>query len=201
MSAGGTGTGRLRTVAVLAILAGGAVGIIGSTQTWLDVALRDGAQLSVVVPGASSLTVLAPLSLAALALGLALTIVGRALRYVFGVLALGLGIGLGTGSARVALTTPVDAVMSTVTEATGISGLGPVGDIVRTITATPWPAVTAAASLLIVAGGVLTLATAHRWPGSGRKYRQDGPTGASSSRPHDAIDSWDDLSRGADPTR
>ncbi len=191
---------RRRTLAVLAILVGGAIGIIGSTQPWLDVVLRDGAQRHLSVAGADAVSVLAPLSLAALALGLALSIVGRVLRYVFGVLAVGLGVGMTAASLRIALGRPVDAVMSTVTEATGISGLGPVAQIVETIATTPWPAVNAAAALLIVLGGVLCLVTAHTWPGSGRKYRQ-GTVGRDARRPHDAIDSWDDLSRGDDPTR
>ncbi|WP_405376123.1 MULTISPECIES: Trp biosynthesis-associated membrane protein [unclassified Microbacterium] len=192
---------RSRTTAVLAILAGGAIGIIGSTQPWLDVVLRDGVQLDLAVPGASAMSVLAPLSLAALALGLALTIVGRPLRYAFGVLALGLGAWLISGSLRIAISRPLDAVAAEVTDATGLSGLEAVGSIVRSVVATPWPAVTAAAAALIVIGGVLALLTAHRWPGAGRKYRQEGAESAGTGRPHDAIDSWDDLSRGEDPTR
>lgn len=188
---------RMRLSAVLAILLGGAVGIIGSTQTWLNATLNDGSQLAVPVPGADALAVLAPLSLAALALGLALTIVGRALRYVFAVVAIGLGAGLGWGSYRIAAEQPIDAVAGPVTDATGLSGAQGISGIVSEITATPWPGVTVAASVLILLGGVLVLATAHRWSTGGRKYR----TGrAAGTGPRDSIDSWDDLSRGEDPT-
>ena len=56
--------------------------------------------------------------------------------------------------------------------------------------------------------GVFVLATAHAWSRTGRRYRTDEverPAAASGSRPHDAagsraIDDWDDLSRGEDPT-
>lgn len=192
---------RMRTLAVLALMAGGAVGIIGSTQPWLDVVLRDGAQLALAVPGASALPVLAPLSLAALALGLALTIVGRVLRYVFAVLGLALGAGLGAGALRIAATRPIDAVAAEVTDATGLSGVDAIAGIVDSVAVTPWPTVTAVASALILLGSVVVLATAHRWPGSGRKYRQNTSDASPADRPHDAIDSWDDLSRGEDPTR
>jgi hypothetical protein len=190
---------RWRTRAVLPVLAGGAVSIIGSTQTWLDLTLRDGAQLSLAVPGASALPVLAPLSLAALALGLALTIVGRALRYVFGAIAVAMGVGLAAASLRIALTTPIDAVVATVTEATGLSGVEAASRIVSAMVLTPWPWVTVGAAVAIVAGGAIALVTGHRWAGTGRKYRQD--AAPADGRPRDAIDSWDDLSRGDDPTR
>ncbi|MFS0867384.1 Trp biosynthesis-associated membrane protein [Microbacterium sp. 179-B 1A2 NHS] len=201
MTTGVSRARRLRTIAVLAVMAGGAIGIIGSTQPWLDVTLRDGAQLALAVPGASALPVLAPLSLAALALGLALTIVGRVLRYAFAALGLALSLGLGVGAFRIAATRPVDAVAAEVTDATGLSGLDGIGGIVTSVSATPWPAVTGAASVLILAGSLLVLATAHRWPGSGRKYRQDAPPARAADGPRDAIDSWDGLSRGEDPTR
>lgn len=188
---------RMRLLAVVAILLGGAVGIIGSTQTWLTATLNDGSELALPVPGADALAVLAPLSLAALALGLALTIVGRVLRYVFAVIAIGLGAGLGWGSFRIAAEQPIDAVAGPVTDATGLSGAEGISGIVAEITSTPWPAVTAAASVLIVLGGLVVLATAHRWGSGGRKYRTGRAPGTG---PRDSIDSWDDLSRGEDPT-
>ena len=42
---------RARMLGVLAILLGGAVGIVGSTQTWLEVTLRSGATEALSVPG------------------------------------------------------------------------------------------------------------------------------------------------------
>ena len=46
---------RTRLWAVLAILVGGAPGIIGSTQTWLEATIDDGSQVPVAVPGADAL--------------------------------------------------------------------------------------------------------------------------------------------------
>lgn len=190
---------RARLIVILTILIGGAVGLIGSTQTWLDLTLSDGAQGTVVVAGGQALPALAPLTLAALALGLALSIVGPVLRYVFGLLAVLLGAGIGFAAGRVVLLVPADAMSAAVAEATGLSGPAAVAALVADASLTPWPYVTVVAAILIVAGGVLALATARRWPASGRRFRAeaDGQDGG----PRDAIDSWDELSRGDDPTR
>ena len=198
-------TRRSRLIAVLAALAAGAVGVISSTQTWLVVILDDGARHELAVSGAAAVPVLAPLSLAVLALGAALSIVGLILRYVFGVLTVAIAATLGFLSAQVAFATPVAAVASTVTAATGITGAEAVDALVATVVATPWPAVTLAATVVLLAAGALILVTARTWGASGRRYESDAaPTatdaGVAASRPHDAIDSWDDLSRGTDPT-
>jgi uncharacterized membrane protein (TIGR02234 family) len=195
--------GRARLLAVATIVACGAIGVISSTQTWLVAVLDDGARHALAVPGASAVPVLAPLSLAVLALGAALSIVGLVLRYVFAGLTLLIGALLGALSAQVAFARPVSSVAATVTEATGITGETAVAELVAEISTTPWPAVTLIASAVLLVAGLFTIATARRWKGSGRRYRTDasaGPSGAPASRPHDAIDSWDDLSRGEDPT-
>ncbi|KZE37634.1 Trp biosynthesis-associated membrane protein [Microbacterium sp. T32] len=192
---------RARSLSVVGMLLAGALGVISSTQTWIDVTLADGAQQTLAVPGADAVPVLTPLSLAALALGAALSIVGRVLRYVLGVLALAIAGIVGVATAQVLLTMPVSATAATVTEATGISGMDAIADLVSSMSLTPWPAVTLLAELLLAAAAIFTLVTARRWQGSaGRKYRSATDAPADTSRPHDAIDSWDDLSRGADPT-
>ncbi|MBU4465210.1 MAG: Trp biosynthesis-associated membrane protein [Actinobacteria bacterium] len=194
---------RARLLAVLAILIAGALGVISSTQTWLTVTLAEAADHPLLVPGASAIPVLAPLSLAVLALGLALSIVGVMLRYAFGVLTLAIGGLLVFLTAQVAFTQPVSAVASTVTSATGISGTTSVAKLVGSIAVTPWPFVTLLGWILLVVVGVFTLATARQWRGGGRKYRTDAPLAVSDTAaagPLDPIDSWDGLSRGEDPT-
>lgn len=195
---------RARLLVVLAVLATGAIGLVSSTQTWFDVRLEDGASQGLLVPGAEAIPVLAPLSLAVLALGAALSIVGIVLRYAFGALAVLIAAALGflTGQAAVAPGTP--QVASTVTAATGISGDKAVSDLVASLAPTAWPLVTLGCWAVLLLSGVLALATAHRWKGGGRRYRTDAATAVATtpaaSRPHDAIDDWDDLSRGEDPT-
>jgi len=193
---------RARLLSVLAVIVGGALALISSTQTWLEVTLREGAHPVLSVAGADASALLAPLSLAALALGLALSIVGRILRYALGLLAVAIGGLLAVGALRIAVEHPADAFAAAVTEATGLTGIEAVSALVDAVESTPWPHAALAGAVLVAAGGACTLATAHRWSGSDRRYRQEpstsaGPTG---SRPHDAIDSWDELSRGDDPT-
>lgn len=192
---------RARSLAVLAMLAAGAIGVIASTQTWIDVTLDDGAQQTLAVPGADALPVLTPLSLAALALGAALSIVGPVLRYVLGVLGVLIAVLVGVGTAQILFATPVSATAATVTDATGISGMDAVASLVTSLSLTPWPALTLVAQVVLAAAAVFTLVTARRWAsGASRKYRTATEAGAETGRPHDAIDSWDDLSRGDDPT-
>ncbi|MFH8249805.1 Trp biosynthesis-associated membrane protein [Microbacterium sp. B2969] len=197
-------TARARLLAVAATVLAGALGVISSTQTWLTVILADGAEHALPVPGASAIPVLAPLSLAVLALGGALSIVGLVLRYVFGALTVIIAVVLGFLTAQVAFAPPIAAVTATVTTATGITGAEAVAALVLRIETTAWPYAALAGWVVLLAAGLFTLATGRRWRGSSRRYQKDAATaatgGSAASRPHDAIDSWDDLSRGDDPT-
>ncbi|MGC5169852.1 Trp biosynthesis-associated membrane protein [Microbacterium sp. DT81.1] len=212
---------RARLLAVTVVLAVGALGTISSTQTWLSVTLRQGPDGALLVPGAAALPVLAPLSLAVLALGAALSIVGLVLRYAFGALTVVIAGVLAWLTGVVVFQRPPSAAASTVTEATGITGLDAVAELVERVTLTPWPAVTLIAWMVLLAAGAFVIATASTWKGAGRRYRTDAaaataapasgstPTSASAvaspsasaSTPLDAVDSWDGLSRGEDPTR
>jgi len=194
-------TARARLLCVAAIVLAGAIGVISSTQTWLVVTLAD-AEHELTVAGAAAVPVLAPLSLAVLALGGALSIVGLVLRYIFGVLTVGIALVLGVLTAQIAFARPLDAAAPTVTDATGITGTAAISELVSGISATPWPICTLLAWVLLLAAGLFTIVTAHGWRGSDRRYRSDAvpPAGPAPSRPRDAVDSWDDLSRGDDPT-
>jgi hypothetical protein len=192
---------RARLSAVLAILLAGALGTIAATQTWLVVTLDDGASEPLRVAGAAALPVLTPLSLAALALGAALSIVGTVVRYVFGVIGLLIAAGIAVPTAQILLAPPVGAYAAAVTESTGIAGGEAIAALASSVVVTAWPAITLAAQVVLAAAAVFTLVTARRWRGGGeRRYRTTSTPGADGSRPHDAIDDWDDLSRGDDPT-
>ena len=117
-------TARARLLCVAAIVLAGAIGVISSTQTWLVVTLAGRRARSSPVAGAAAVPVLAPLSLAVLALGGALSIVGLVLRYVFGVLTVAIALVLGVLTAQIAFAQPLDAAAPTVTDATGITGTG-----------------------------------------------------------------------------
>lgn len=190
---------RGRSTTVFALLIGGAIGITSSTQTWLTVTRSDVGD-AIPVPGAEALPLLAPLSLAVLALGAAMSIVGPVMRYIFAVLALAGGALLAWSTAEVAFARPLSAVASTVTEVTGLGGIGAVSDTVAGVSASFWPYLALAGWVLVLAGAVFALVTAHAWKRGGRRFRTDVEHGTADG-PVDAVDSWDDLSRGTDPTR
>ncbi|MCS3842510.1 Trp biosynthesis-associated membrane protein [Microbacterium sp. AK031] len=191
---------RGRSTAVVAFLLAGAVGIISSTQTWLSVIRADAGE-PILVPGADALALLAPMSLAVLALGAALALVGRMPRYIFATLALLGGALLTWWTAEIAFTAPVSAVAATVTETTGLAGGTAVTDLVASITPTVWPVLALIGWVLLIVASVFTLLTANRWKSGGKRFRTDATAHGESEGPIDAIDSWDDLSRGTDPTR
>lgn len=189
---------RARSLTVVAILAAGAVALIGSTQTWAVAALPDD---SLPVPGSTAVPVLQPLTLTVLALGLVLTLVGRVLRYVLAVLGIAAAAAIGALAAPLLGTPPVSAVAPAVTERTGLAGTEAVADVVGGISVTPWPLVTLVCAVVVGIAGLIVLATAHRWTRGGRRYTASGSASRPATGPLDAVDSWDDLSRGDDPTR
>lgn len=192
---------RARSLAVLTVLLGGAIALLSAVQPWLIARRADGAA-DIEVPGAEVLPLLVPLGLAVLALGAALALAGRVMRYLVGLLALVIALALGLPTLAVLREPPISAVLPTVTEITGLAGPA-ASALISGIAPTTWPwaALLAVLLLFIVAGGIG--ATAHAWPASGRRYREAEANRAAASDQtgeSDAIDSWDDLSRGIDPT-
>ncbi|MFK4760746.1 Trp biosynthesis-associated membrane protein [Microbacterium sp. ZW T5_45] len=191
---------RGRSIGVSGLLLGGAIGIISSTQTWLTVQRAD-AGAEILVPGASALPLLAPLSLAVLALGAALSITGRTLRLVFGVLAAATAVLLGWSTLQLLVGPSVSAVGATVTETTGLAGDEGLADVIAGIVPTPWPWIALVGWVILLAASVVVLITWRGWKTGGRRYQTDAAARAVATGPVDAIDSWDELSRGTDPTR
>jgi len=190
---------RARLIAVLAALVAGAIGIISSTQTWIDVILTAGSAPDIAVAGNDAVPVLAPLSLAALALGLALSIVWRILRYVFGALALAGAVWLFILTLQVVTGPPVAAVAAPITKATGIAGSAAIAALIDHAVVSGWAWGALFGWVLLAVSGAFTLATAHRWRTGGRRYETSTAVVAATG-PLDAVDSWDSLSRGDDPT-
>ena len=190
---------RGRSLSVSGFLLAGAIGIISSTQTWLTVERVDAGE-AILVPGASALVLLAPLSLAVLALGAALSIAGKAVRLVFGVLAAATALFLGWSTLQLLLTEPFAAVAATVTEVTGLAGGSAVHEVVVSIVPSAWPYIALVGWVILLAASILVLITWRGWKAGGRRYRTD-HVDVAHDGPVDAVDSWDDLSRGTDPTR
>lgn len=190
-------TRRAKSTSLLLILIAGAIGVLSSTQTWLTVTRADGGE-ALDVAGNAALPVLAPLSLTALALCAAIALVGPVMRRVFAAIAVVVGALMLVMTARILFQHPLDAVGPALTKATGLAGDTALSALVDGITVTAWPWVALAGWILLLGGGGLALATAGRWRSGGRRYAT---TPAPHEGPVDAVESWDELSRGTDPTR
>jgi hypothetical protein len=97
----------------------------------------------------------------------------------------------------------VAAVAPAVTEATGVAGSGPTAALVAGVDASLWPAAAFAGGALLVLSALLVLVTGAKWPASSSRYgstklRQDGAAPVSSR--DRAVEEWDELTRGDDPT-
>lgn len=120
---------------------------------------------------------------------------------MFATLALLGGALLAWWTAEIVFTAPVSAVTATVTETTGLAGGSAVTDVIGSITVSFWPVLALIGWVVLIVASVFTLLTANRWKTGGKRYRTDAATHGEADGPVDAIDSWDDLSRGTDPTR
>ena len=201
----------MKLPAILATIVGAGLALLSWSQTWYALVLESSAGggasgEAIAVPGSIASPALAALGLAGLALVAALAIAGPGIRIVLGVLEVLLG-GSIVLAASLSIGDPVAAVSPAVTEATGVAGSDPTASLVAEVTPTFWPTVGVIAGIILILAGVLVLATGMRWPASSRRYRgarleqTDGGAGEATSPASDrAIDDWDELSRGDDPT-
>lgn len=203
---------RMKLPAIVATIVGAGLALLSWSQTWFEVELADAAASStgdvIAVPGSVASPALAALGLAGLALVAALAIAGPVLRMVLGVLEAVLG-GCVLLAAGLSAGDPIGAVSPAVTDATGVSGSGPTAELVAASVPTAWPAAAFLGGILLVAAGVVVLATGLRWPASSRRYRTarlvEADAASSAVRggraaSDRAVDDWDELSRGDDPT-
>lgn len=190
---------RARMLGVVAFLLAGALGVISSTQVWAIVQRADAGE-SLSVTGAVTYPLLAPLSVAVLALGAVLAIAGRVLRHIIAVLGLASAVLLITGTAPMIGSAPLSAVAPAVTEATGLGGESSLNEVVAGVTATPWPVIAVLGWVVLALASGFVLVTARRWSAGGRRYRTASGAGRHGAGPLDAVDSWDELSHGTDPT-
>ncbi|MEO5920310.1 MAG: Trp biosynthesis-associated membrane protein [Pseudolysinimonas sp.] len=184
--------GRLRVISMAAIVAEAALVSLAWSQTWFLLRLS-GVELP--VPGAVAGGALLPLALASLALVAALALAGPFFRVVLGVLDALLGVCVVAVSVW-ALSDPVRASLPLLIDSTGISGEGTLLGMVASAPATPWPFVALGLGVLMIVTGLAVAVTSRAWPVSGAKYsrsRVATPDGT-------AIDDWDALSEGDDPT-
>lgn len=219
---------RAKYLALLALVVGSLLTMLASTQTWFTVHLTDVAEhtTTLAVPGSAAAPALTALSLAGLALTAALAIAGPVFRIVLALLGLLLGASVLISSIS-ALADALRASSATITTATGVAGSASVARLVDRVAAELWPGVAVAGGVVLVLASAAVVVTNRLWPGPSRKYQTrfedaageplvvesgaDDAARPDSARPETgepaaldkdaAIDSWDDLSRGDDPTR
>ena len=202
----------LKLLTILALVVGAGLGLAGATQTWYTVHLVGDAQHSapVVIDGSTAAPALTALSLAGLALALALAISGRIARIVVGII----GVVLGASLVLAVTGDPADTagVRNAISKATGIAGDASVHALIGDVARSPWPALALAGGVVVGLASLAAVVTGSRWPGGSRRYdavRFDDADAAASAprrkpapRPGDsAVDDWDELTRGDDPTR
>lgn len=199
-------TRRWKPLLVLAVLAASGLALLAWTQVWVTLSLAgDGAtQQALDVAGSVAAPGLTALALAGLALAGALTIAGPVIRIILGLLEMLLGVSV-ILSATLAIGDPVAVSSAAVTTVTGIAGSESTRDAVASADLTGWPYLALAAGILMLIIGLLIAVTSRFWPGSAKRYETttfepvtDAATGQ--VRPRDAVDDWDGLTRGDDPT-
>ncbi|WP_104166319.1 Trp biosynthesis-associated membrane protein [Cryobacterium sp. N22] len=197
---------RFKPTLILAVIAASGLALLAWTQVWATVRLAaDGTTQQVLdVTGSTAAPGLTALALAGLALAGALTIAGVVIRFILGLLEALLGISV-ILSAALALADPIGASAAAVTAATGIAGADSTRSAVSSAALTFWPFLALAAGILMLLVGLAVCVTARRWPGPTTRYEStrlepvtDSATGQ--TRPRDAVDDWDGLTRGDDPT-
>lgn len=193
---------RVKSTAIVAVLAVSGLVFLAWTRDWfvLEVTADGSSGVPVAVTGETAAPALAALGLAGLAAGAALSIAGRGFRVVLALLTMLIG-GSVVLSGVLASVDPVGSSTSAISAATGIAGRESVAAVVESVAVSVWPAVAIGVGALLALSGVLVLATSSRWPGPSRKYDAVRLEHTDDGAPLDAVDSWDELSRGDDPTR
>jgi uncharacterized membrane protein (TIGR02234 family) len=162
---------RLKYTLMLLILAGSGLALLGSTQTWFSLTLTKASNHlgAVTIQGSVAAPALTALSLAGLALAVALAIAGNVVRLIMGVLGVVVGASV-LLSAGIAVGDPIKTSSAAVTAATGVSGTTSVNRLVATVSISVWPWFAVAGGVILVLASVAVLVTSRRWPGTSRRF-------------------------------
>jgi len=225
MTAEGGAGRRVKYSTLLLLVVGSGLALLAATQPWFSIQLTDTAEhaTTVSVAGSVAAPALTALALAGLALTAALAIAGPVFRIVLALLGMLLGVSV-LISAITAVSDAVAASASAITTATGVAGDASIRHLVHAVETAFWPWLAIVAGVVIILASAAVVVFSRLWPGPSRKYQtrfagEDGrPAGEviaeeeAATTPADddtpttldrdtAIDSWDDLTRGDDPTR
>ena len=185
---------RLKLSLLLGSLVASGLVFLGLTQEWFSVAIVDGPLLS--VQGDIAAPAVSTLALTCLVLIGALSIAGPFFRAVLGVLQILLGVAV-VYSGVLALADPIAASASAISDATGIAGATSLPALVASLAVSAWPWVSTIGGGLISLLGLAVIVPSRRWPASTRKYNA---VRVEPAEGRTAVDDWDSLSDGTDPT-
>ncbi|GAA1131774.1 Trp biosynthesis-associated membrane protein [Arthrobacter flavus] len=183
---------------ILATVIFSLIAFASTTQTWLTVILpQDAVQTpDLQIPGSDAATAVTAFALVALAAALAVSIAGRIARILVVAILFIAGVGIAWNSLLV-VADPTGAAAPAIGEALGVSTDSGAGLI---LTLFPWLA--AVAGLGLIGAAVWMLLASRSWNRSMRYEKvAAGDSPARKTTAHsDEIDSWDQLTKGKDPT-
>lgn len=183
---------------VLVLLLGGALALIGSTQTWVTATGFEAAHITnVQLSGQEASPVITAMSLVTIAGGAALSIARSVGRWIIGIVAILGSLAIGFTTIQV-MVDPLNAAATKIAETTGTTDLADVAAGIE-VSLLPW--LTVLGAVIALAGGIIALTFGSRWPlGKTKKYDIAQQTPVDHDGQLDEIDTWDELSRGEDPT-
>lgn len=178
--------------------------LLAATQTWVAFDLAEGAAAveRLDIAGQDVGIGAMPVAMALIAVSVVLAIAGRFARVALAVLAALLGGWIAfaswrfVGGSREAV---VAAGSTPLAEATGLGGAEQAA-AVSSVEATPWPAVSLAAGVVILLLALAVIVLGRRWGEAGRRYGVSSRRERARPAEGDRIAEWDALSEGDDPT-
>ncbi|MDA8436968.1 MAG: Trp biosynthesis-associated membrane protein [Actinomycetales bacterium] len=190
-------------VALVLLVAGGALLLLAYGRVWVSVTVSDAGlpALHVDLTGHDLQPEGTAAALVALAGVAALVATRRVGRLVSGAVLLVVGLLVAARTVQFGLTRSArpgygDTIASIVAERTGV-------DLPQVAaTASPWWLAGLLGALLVAAGGAVTLLRGPAWPEMGRRYeRADAPAADDTRAARPPESAWDQLDRGVDPTQ
>ena len=192
-----------KRTAILAILLGATVSLIGWSQNWLTLKLASAdIRVSSLDATGQSLTALpAGLALVALATGLVLLTSRAILAYV--IAAINAAAGIAIFAVCVAFwADPVSFAFRQLTALSGMAGDSALRHLVSSMTVGFGVFVCAVGGFFILLGAVIVAISAHTWPHKRTRYERATNLSESNATKSsvETLDAWDEMSRGSDPT-
>jgi uncharacterized membrane protein (TIGR02234 family) len=192
-----------KRTAILAILLGATVSLIGWSQNWLTLKLASAdIRVSSLDATGQSLTALpAGLALVALSTGLVILTSRAILAYV--IAAINAAAGIAIVAVCVAFgADPVSFAFKQLTALSGIADDSALRHLVSSMTVGFGVFVCAVGGFFILLGALVVAISAHAWPHKRTRYERANNVSDSkaSNSSVETLDAWDEMSRGRDPT-